>query len=48
MKPRAKKKPAPVAAVPPGGPVIYDSTLRDGAQALGVTFSQAGKIDHTS
>jgi 2-isopropylmalate synthase len=44
MKPRAKKKTAPVAAVPPGGPVIYDSTLRDGAQALGVTFSQAGKI----
>ena len=44
MKPRAKRKPAPVAAVPPGGPVIYDSTLRDGAQALGVTFSQAGKI----
>ena len=44
MKPRAKKRTAPVAAVPPGGPVIYDSTLRDGAQALGVTFSQAGKI----
>ena len=44
MKPRAKKKTASVAAVPPDGPVIYDSTLRDGAQALGVTFSQAGKI----
>ena len=25
-------------------PVLYDSTLRDGAQALGITFSQAGKI----
>ncbi len=25
-------------------PVIYDSTLRDGAQALGITFSQAGKL----
>lgn len=44
MKPRAKKTTASVAAVPPDGPVIYDSTLRDGAQALGVTFSQAGKI----
>ena len=44
MKVRAKKTTASVAAVPPDGPVIYDSTLRDGAQALGVTFSQAGKI----
>ena len=44
MKPRAKKKTASVAAVPPDGPVIYDATLRDGAQALGITFSQAGKI----
>ena len=25
-------------------PVLYDATLRDGAQALGITFSQAGKI----
>lgn len=25
-------------------PLLYDSTLRDGAQALGITFSQAGKI----
>ena len=28
----------------PAVPVLYDSTLRDGAQALGITFSQAGKI----
>ena len=28
----------------PGAPVLYDATLRDGAQALGITFSQAGKI----
>ena len=33
--------PARRAAV---SPVLYDSTLRDGAQALGITFSQAGKI----
>ena len=25
-------------------PVFYDATLRDGAQALGITFSPAGKI----
>ena len=29
-------------AFPP--PVFYDATLRDGAQALGITFSPAGKI----
>ena len=28
----------------PAKPVLYDATLRDGAQALGITFSQAGKI----
>lgn len=25
---------------------IYDSTLRDGAQAVGITFSQSGKLRH--
>lgn len=34
----------PFSPALPGAPVIYDSTLRDGAQALGITFSQAGKI----
>lgn len=29
---------------PSDTPLIYDSTLRDGAQALGITFSQTGKI----
>jgi 2-isopropylmalate synthase len=44
MNARAKASKHPVRSVPPDGPVIYDSTLRDGAQALGVTFSQPGKI----
>ena len=44
MNARAKASRHPIRSVPPDGPVIYDSTLRDGAQALGVTFSQPGKI----
>lgn len=44
MKARAKKTTASAAAVPPDRPVIYDATLRDGAQALGITFSPAGKL----
>ena len=30
--------------MPTPTPVFYDATLRDGAQALGITFSPAGKI----
>ena len=30
--------------MPTPSPVFYDATLRDGAQALGITFSPAGKI----
>lgn len=44
MNARAKTSKAAVRPARADGPVIYDSTLRDGAQALGVTFSQPGKI----
>ncbi len=44
MNARAKTGKAAVRPAQADGPVIYDSTLRDGAQALGVTFSQPGKI----